>query len=293
MPLFNGRWVSDKYVEDAQRFWGPNAEQIIASQTGAIDAQSAERYRLFREAARDHKMDFFKKAAVAIGTAGLASGAFGGLGGASQGAGGAVLDGSGVAIPGTEVAGGAAATGMGGALGSTAARMAIPMGVSAMSGKGGGGGGNAGDIQAQIAQQMFAQTDPLRRGLLARSGQFLNGGIDSSAQFGAFKSGAEPQYAAARNNIIANTAPGGQLTAALTQLEGNRAQGLSQARGAVEESELARAMTLATGTTGQALGTLGSAANTQAMVAQSEADREAGMLGALGAGAGAYFGSKA
>lgn len=157
---------------------------------------------------------------------------------------------------------------------------------------GGSAGSPAADLQAQIAEQLFQQTDPLRTSLIDRSQSYLTNGVDSSPQFSAFKASAEPQFATAKNNVIANTPAGGALVSALTQLEADRARTLTQARGAIDESELARAMTLATGTTGTSVGALGTAASIQAAQAQAEADREAGILGALGTGAGAYLGSK-
>lgn len=154
--------------------------------------------------------------------------------------------------------------------------------------------GNAASIQADIAQRLLQQTDPLRSALIDRSMQFVGGNMDVSASpvFRAIKGQTESQYANARNNIIGDTPVGGPLIAALTDLEGKRANALGQGAGAVADSEITRALGLATGQTGQAVSGLGQAANLQAMIAQSEADREAGMLGALGAGAGAYFGSK-
>ena len=225
--------------------------------------------------------DFFRDAATlgAIGYGTSVAGG-GGAGGGGIAPGGVSIPGMG--IPGTNVA----------ALGMRGAGL---LGSNVMaSGKGGGGGsGDAGAIQSQLAMELINQTDPLRRALIERSGAFLGGGIDNSAQFSAFKAAAEPQFAQARESVIANTPTGGGLTSALTQLEGQRARTLTEAQGGIEQQELARAMQLGTGMTGPALSTLGNAANVQAMIAQSEADREAGMLGALGAGAGAYFGSKA
>jgi hypothetical protein len=244
-------------------------------------AKGSPEYNSLRDDARTRNWQGIAKVATVVG-GGAA------LGGASGvGAGGGV--GSGFA-PG--------AGGVGGLGGLNWAQMGLRgaglLGSSSMSGKGGGSGaGDASAIQSELAQRLLMQTDPLRTALIDRSAAYLGGGIDNSAQFNAFKASAEPQFAQARENIIADTPAGGQLTAALTQLQGGRAQALAQARGAIDEQELARAMTLGTGMTGQALGTLGNAANVQAMIAQSEADREAGMLGALGAGAGAYFGSKA
>ena len=151
----------------------------------------------------------------------------------------------------------------------------------------------AADLQARIASQLFNQTDPLRQGLIGRSTDFINGGgIDNSPTYSALKAQAEPLYNQARENIISSTPAGGGLTAALAGLEGDRARALTEARGTVNESELARAMALATGSTGATMSGLGSAGSIQAALAEAQANRESGMLGALGTGVGAYLGSK-
>lgn len=164
-------------------------------------------------------------------------------------------------------------------------------------GGGGGGGSGAGDaarMQAELAQRLVSQTDPLREALLQRSQGFLDGGSDvtSTPMFQAFKGVTESQFQNARNNVIGATPTGGPLVQALTNLEGNRAMALGQGAGALEEAEIARAMSLATGTTGQAMSGLGQAGSIQAMLAQSNADRDAGLYGALGTGLGAWMGSK-
>lgn len=157
---------------------------------------------------------------------------------------------------------------------------------------GGGGGSQAADTQARLAEQLFAETDPLRQQLIGRSQQFLGGGLDNSAQFNAFRATADPQFANARDSIIANTAEGGGLTAALANLDLNQARTLTQAQGDIENQELGRAFSLATGQTGQAIGGLGQAGGIQAAQAQAEAAREAGIFSAIGTGAGALLGSK-
>lgn len=210
------------------------------------------------------------------GTVGNAALGFGGLGGGAAAAGPSGL--------GALLARGAA---------SGAASSALGSGLMGKSGD--SSSGNAASIQADIAQRLLQQTDPLRAALINRSTQFVGGGMDVSASpvFRALKGQTEAQFANARNNIIGGTPAGGQLVSALTDLEGTRARALGEGAGAVADSEMSRAFGLATGQTGQAVSGLGQAASLQAMLAQSEADREAGMLGALGAGAGAYFGSKA
>lgn len=162
-----------------------------------------------------------------------------------------------------------------------------------------GGGANGPDamarMQADIAKKLFTQTDPLRRQLIGRSTAFMNGGLDvtRSPVFSALKQQTESQYGTARDNIIADTPTGGPLIAALTELNSNRANILGQAAGSVSEDELARAMMLGTGATGQAMSGLSQAASVQANLAQNRSMREASMFGALGGGLGAWLGGKA
>jgi hypothetical protein len=193
-------------------------------------------------------------------------------------------------MPGAGGVGGGFSQIPGGALG------AASLGSGKMGGgSGGGGAGDAGAAQAQLATLLAAQSDPLRQSLIDRSEQFVGGNLDVTASpaFSAFKNQTEGQYQNARDNIIASTPTGGGLTAALTELEGNRASSLGQGAGSLAETELARALNLATGTTGQAVSGLGNAAMLQGQLAQSEADREAGLYSALGTGIGAYAGMKA
>src|SRR5690606_1501115 len=156
------------------------------------------------------------------------------------------------------------------------------------------GSNAAADAQAMIAQQLFEETSPVRTSLIDASTDFLEGGGPglSSPIFGALRSNIEDQFGVARDQIIADTPQGGALIAALAELDANRANALTQARGQATESELARAMTLATGSTGQAVSGLGQAGAIQAQIAQANADRQAGLFGALGTGLGAYLGSK-
>lgn len=218
------------------------------------------------------------------------------------------------------------------------------------SGKKSDSSNGAANLQAQLAQQLFTETDPLRRSLIGRSAGFLGvptsnsvtvgssptipgpavsmhsrlgGGIggtvnsltmpgspDSTASPGitsgggmmtalndpsflALRDATNSQFARARDNVLSTVPTGGTLDAALTGLEGARASSLSQGAGATFENELGRAMALATGTTGTALGGLGSAASAQALTAQANAAQQAGKSQALGSGLGAYVGHKA
>ena len=162
-----------------------------------------------------------------------------------------------------------------------------------------GGGGGAPAVPAAvpmtqegIAGQIFSETTPLRQGLIQRSADYLGGGIDSSPQFSAFKSAAEPQFAAARQQIISDTPAGGALTSALTDLESNRARALTEGRGAIDEQELARAFSLATGSDASVMGAFGQSAAIRAQQEQAKAAEKNSIYQLIGSGAGAYLGSK-
>jgi hypothetical protein len=119
------------------------------------------------------------------------------------------------------------------------------------------------------------------------------GDVTATPTYAAFRDQANRQFAGARDNAIARLAPGGALAESLVGLEGNRASALTQGAANIYEQELARAMTLATGQTGTALGGLGQAALAQGQMAQAQSAQNAGKASALGTAAGGYFGGKA
>jgi len=162
-----------------------------------------------------------------------------------------------------------------------------------------GDSGNSGrerpdQTQQRIAEELFSQTDPLRRGVIDRSESFVSNPNDvfNLPGYAAVKDTTESQYGRARDSVIANTPEGGALTSALGDLERNRASDLVQGTARLNDSELSRAMTLATGSTGQSLAALGSAGAIQAQREASDDAGKAAKTGAVGQGAGAYFGSK-
>jgi hypothetical protein len=159
--------------------------------------------------------------------------------------------------------------------------------------KGGNGSTPASDAQMQMAQQLFSQTDPIRQSLIGQSQKFLSGGNDvmQTPAYGALKLSADQNFNQAKDNLISTTAPGGALTSALTNLEGSRANTLTQGAGSLYGDALSRATTLGTGMTGQSLSALGQAGYTQAQVAQSQATQNAGKSGALGSGLGSWLGN--
>lgn len=163
---------------------------------------------------------------------------------------------------------------------------------------GGGGGGKKkqsfSNVQGELAQQLFAQTDPLRALLIGQSQDFLSGGADvtQTPQYQALQLSTGQNFNQAKDNMVARFAPGGALVDALSGLEGDRAGVLSQGASQIYGSELDRALALGTGATGAALGALGQAGNVQAMKAQAKADEKNGVSGGLGAAAGGYLGGK-
>jgi hypothetical protein len=161
--------------------------------------------------------------------------------------------------------------------------------------KGGGEASNpAADEQMRIARDLFNQTDPLRQSLIGRSENFMTGGGDvmNTPSYLAYKQSADQLFNRSKDNAIARTPRGGGLTAALTNLEGQRAGTLTQGAGAIYGDELSRAMSLGTGASGQALNSLGQAGAIQAQMAAANSQEKAGKYGALGTGIGAYMGSK-
>ena len=145
-----------------------------------------------------------------------------------------------------------------------------------------------------IALSLFNQTDPLRQLLIGNSTNFLNGNMDvtGTPMYRALKSGTENQYSQARNSIIADSPAGGPLQKMLADLENSRAQTLAQGQGQIAQDELNRAMGLATGSTNTATNALGQASSIQQLQANADAQRSAGLYGAIGSGLGAYLGSK-
>lgn len=156
----------------------------------------------------------------------------------------------------------------------------------------GGGLGSGGPVSDMIAGALRRASPAATPGIgdmVTPSG----GGVTSSPQFLAYKDSADRNFMRAKDNAISRLPAGGALAESLVDLEGDRAATLTQGAGAIYGDELARAMALATGITGQSLNSLGQAAAAQAAMAQAEADQKAGKAGGLGSGLGAFFGMKA
>jgi hypothetical protein len=152
----------------------------------------------------------------------------------------------------------------------------------------------AAEMQARLATQLFNETDPVRQSLIGRSNDFLGGGMDVTATptYGALRDATARQFQTARDNAISQLPAGGALSSALVGLQGQRASTLAQGASSAFGDEMARAMTLATGQTGESIGGLGQAAQAQGLSAQAGAAQNAAKSGAVGQGLGTYMGNK-
>jgi hypothetical protein len=180
------------------------------------------------------------------------------------------------------------------------------------------------DTLAGIAQNLYGQTDPIRQALIGRSAAFLGAptsastgrfGITSvrdmrpglgrqmqqtqpldvtqSPMYGTLKNAIDSQFKLATDNTIARTAPGGQLSSALSGLEGQKASAMASGIGGLAQDELARAYGLATGGAQMSTSGLASAGAIQAQIAAAQAQRDGAAKQGIGQGAGQLAGAKA
>lgn len=147
---------------------------------------------------------------------------------------------------------------------------------------------------AQIAQQLFQQTDPLRQMLIGQSTNFLGGNYDltQNPQYAALKQAAEQQFGVARNQALADVPTGGALTNALSNIDIARAGALTSGLGNIAQQQQQQALGLATGTTGQTLQGLGQSGALQAQIANLNAQQNASTKQGLGLVAGSALAAK-
>lgn len=92
---------------------------------------------------------------------------------------------------------------------------------------------------AQIAQQTYKETTPIREDLLSQMTNFLQGGFDPSKSptfaplYANARAGVESQYNAAKDSVLGNTPRGGAQISALTGLASDRAGNLSNAQNTI------------------------------------------------------------
>ena len=83
---------------------------------------------------------------------------------------------------------------------------------------------------AQIAQDTYSQTDPLRQGFLQQMSSLVQGGFDPQRTamyaplYASARSGPEAQYNVAKENILSGTPRGGGQIDALANVESARAE---------------------------------------------------------------------
>lgn len=169
-------------------------------------------------------------------------------------------------------------------------------------GKGGGGeaseaAGEAARAMADLAQQYYAETAPVREPVISRLGQFMGGDFDVSASplYKPLRRGVENTYSAARKNIMANLPAGGPLQEGLTTAEISRAGGLTDIMSQLGADEYSKAYSLASGSPQVAFSGLGSAASGYGASATGYNQAQANLYNLLGMGAmgaGMYFGGK-
>lgn len=162
---------------------------------------------------------------------------------------------------------------------------------------------------ARMAQQLFAQTSPLRDQLLGDMGSFVQGGYNPKnlpayqSLYSAARTGPEGQYNVAKENILSGTARGGGQTQALANLEQNRAVQTGNIESLITQDLMGDILGKAYGAAFQtpqvSIGGTGSAASSyaarQAALSQSQGSQKGGfygMMGGLGQGVGSYLGGK-
>lgn len=152
-----------------------------------------------------------------------------------------------------------------------------------------GGNTYAADTAAQIAYQMFTESEPLRSQIIGRGERFLGdeGAFDvtQSPMWAPGKAAAEDVYSAAQEGILANLPRGGALQESLAETERGKARTLTDLAGQIAMDEYNKAYGLATLTPQQSLAGLSSLAGSEAMAQATEQAAGLGLIGSLfGAG---------
>lgn len=148
---------------------------------------------------------------------------------------------------------------------------------------------------ANILNQLYQETTPIRQNLISRGTNFLSpqGGYDytQSPAWGPAKLAAERNYQTARNDILGNLPRGGALQDALAQNTMAKADTLTRAAGQIGLDELNRVTGMAGGGYQSATGLSGLASQQAATNAQQNAAKS-GAMGDIGLGAGMILASK-
>jgi hypothetical protein len=158
-------------------------------------------------------------------------------------------------------------------------------------GKSSGGGGEDNpyaEVAANIAQQIFEETTPMRQNIVGRGEQFLEGDFDPTASpiYNPMRKGVEGQYNVARENVISSLPQGGGLQQGLADVETGRADALSAVTGQIAQNEYNKIFGYATGTPIQSISGLNQAggivANQLAAEDQGKGAATGGLMQGLG-----------
>ena len=142
-----------------------------------------------------------------------------------------------------------------------------------------------------IANALWGQTDPMRRGMISNwENMFSGDGVDvsQSPMFGAGKHNISSQYNIARDNIKESMPAGGSLLDAIGKSYTSEAGDMAGMMGSIGQDEYNKAYGMATGAPQQAMAGLGAAGGLNAQNYSSKL----GKTGDLGMGAGYYMGGK-
>lgn len=159
-------------------------------------------------------------------------------------------------------------------------------------------------VLAQIAQDTYSQTDPLRQGFLQQMSSLLDGSFDPqktaayAPMYAAARSGPEAQYNVAKENILGGTARGGGQTSALSGIEKARASDVGEIPGVlssqITQDLLSKAYGTAFGAPQQSMAGLGSAAGTfgnrMSMAQQAASAQNSALFAGLGTMGGMALG---
>jgi hypothetical protein len=157
----------------------------------------------------------------------------------------------------------------------------------------GGGGNDANDMVQQIAMREYKEALPLKRGILERGQEFMEGGFDPTQMpvYNVGRQGIESQYDVARQNILGGMPKGGQMYDRLADMEVQRANQIGGLGAQIAQDEYNKLYGVATGEPLMSMGTLASVAGSQAGAQAQQQAGKYGMTGALGQGAGGLLGS--
>lgn len=157
---------------------------------------------------------------------------------------------------------------------------------------------------AQIAQDTYSQTDPLRQGFLQQMSSLLSGGFDPQKtamyqpMYNAARSGPEAQYNVARENVLAGTPRGGGQIQGLANVESARASEVGSIPGMLSnqifEDMMQKAYGTAFGAPQQSMAGLGAAAGTfgnrMSMAQQAASAQNSALFSGLGTMGGLALG---